>query len=296
MRCYGAVRRTSSRELRIELYDKVNALGIGAQGLGGLSTVLDVKILDYPTHAASKPVAHDSQLRGHAPRAFHARRFGRGASSTPRIWRSWPDVHWSPSPTSKRVNLDTLTREEVAAWQPGDAPAAQRQDADRARCRAQAHRRHHCDRGEALPEGVDFRNRVIYYVGPVDPVRDEVVGPAGPTTSTRMDKFTAHDAREDRAAGDDRQGRARSGRDRGDSQARRGLPDGGWRRRVSWCRKPSAARAWSPSAISAWKPSTSSKSRTCRSRLPSTRGANRCTIRRPGDWQARIGKIPVTSE
>jgi fumarate hydratase class I len=175
-------------ELRIELYDKVNALGIGAQGLGGLSTVLDVKILDYPTHAASKPVGMIPNCA--ATRHAHFTLDGSGvARLDPPDLARWPDVHWSPSPAAKRVQLDTLTHEEVATWQPGDTlllcgrmltgrDAAHKRIAD------------HFSRGEKLPDGVDFHNRVIYYVGPVDPVRDEVVGPAGPTTSTRMDKFT----------------------------------------------------------------------------------------------------------
>ncbi len=175
-------------ELRVELYDKVNALGIGAQGLGGLSTVLDVKILDYPTHAASKPVGMIPNCA--ATRHAHFTLDGTGAAVlTPPDLANWPDVQWTPSPTARRVDLDKLTREEVATWQPGETlllcgrmltgrDAAHKRIAD------------HFARGEALPEGVDFTNKVIYYVGPVDPVRDEVVGPAGPTTSTRMDKFT----------------------------------------------------------------------------------------------------------
>ncbi|MEO6566929.1 MAG: fumarate hydratase [Casimicrobiaceae bacterium] len=175
-------------ELRIELFEKVNALGIGAQGLGGLATVLDVKIMDYPTHAVSKPVAMIPNCA--ATRHAHFTLDGSGAAQlTPPDLTRWPDVHWQPSPTSKRVRLDTLTREEVATWKPGETlllcgrmltgrDAAHKRIADL------------CARGEALPEGLDFNNRVIYYVGPVDPVRDEVVGPAGPTTATRMDKFT----------------------------------------------------------------------------------------------------------
>ena len=173
-------------DLRIELYDKVNALGIGAQGLGGLSTVLDVKILDYPTHAASLPVAIIPNCA--ATRHAHFTLDGRGvAKLDPPDLASWPDVHWSPAPESRRVDVDTLSPAEVASWKPGERlllngriltgrDAAHKRIADM------------LARGEPLP--VDFRNRIIYYVGPVDPVRDEVVGPAGPTTSTRMDKFT----------------------------------------------------------------------------------------------------------
>jgi fumarate hydratase class I len=175
-------------ELRLELYEKVNALGIGAQGLGGLSTVLDVKILQYPTHAASNPIAMIPNCA--ATRHAHFTLDGSGAAKLePPDLSQWPDVQWKPSPSARRVNLDTLTKEEVAQWQPGETLLL------RGRLltgRDAAHKRiadHHA-RGERLPEGVDFRNRVIYYVGPVDPVRDEVVGPAGPTTATRMDKFT----------------------------------------------------------------------------------------------------------
>jgi fumarate hydratase class I len=175
-------------ELRIELYDKVNALGIGAQGLGGLSTVLDVKILDYPTHAASKPVAMIPNCA--ATRHAHFVLDGSGAASlaTPSL-SSWPDVTWQPDRNAKRVNLDTLTREEVGGWKAGDRLLL---SGKLLTGRDAAHKRiaDLYASGKGLPPGVDFTNRVIYYVGPVDPVRDEVVGPAGPTTATRMDKFT----------------------------------------------------------------------------------------------------------
>jgi fumarate hydratase class I len=175
-------------ELRLTLYEKVNALGIGAQGLGGLSTVLDVKILDYPTHAASLPVAMIPNCA--ATRHVHFTLDGTGAAKLePPDLSLWPDVHWTPSPSARRVDLDTLTREEVASWKPGETLLL---DGKLLTGRDAAHKRiadYHA-RGERLPDGVDFRNRVIYYVGPVDPVRDEVVGPAGPTTATRMDKFT----------------------------------------------------------------------------------------------------------
>jgi fumarate hydratase class I len=180
--------RNGIEELRIELYDKVNALGIGAQGLGGLSTVLDVKILDYPTHAASKPVGMIPNCA--ATRHAHFTLDGSGPAKldVPDLAK-WPDVKWTPSPTSKRVNLDTLTKEEVATWKPGETLLL---NGKLLTGRDAAHKRiaDIFARGEPLPEGVDFTNRVIYYVGPVDPVRDEVVGPAGPTTATRMDKFT----------------------------------------------------------------------------------------------------------
>jgi fumarate hydratase class I len=173
-------------ELRLELYDKVNALGIGAQGLGGLSTVLDVKILDYPTHAASLPVAMIPNCA--ATRHAHFVLDGSGAAVLePPPLSAWPDVHWTPAPESRRVDVDRLTPAEVATWKPGERlllsgriltgrDAAHKRIADM------------LARGEKLP--VDFTNRIVYYVGPVDPVRGEAVGPAGPTTSTRMDKFT----------------------------------------------------------------------------------------------------------
>ncbi len=173
-------------ELRIELFDKVNALGIGAQGLGGLSTVLDVKILDYPTHAASLPVAMIPNCA--ATRHAHFTLDGSGVATLPvPDLARWPDVHWVPSPEARRVDLDRLTPAEVASWKAGERLLL---DGRMLTGRDAAHKRiaDLLARGEPLP--VDFRNRVIYYVGPVDPVRDEVVGPAGPTTATRMDKFT----------------------------------------------------------------------------------------------------------
>jgi fumarate hydratase class I len=179
---------TPIEELRIELHDKVNALGIGAQGLGGLSTVLDVKILDYPTHAASKPIAMIPNCA--ATRHVHFTLDGSGpAKLEPPDLSRWPRVDWRPSAESRRVNLDTLTPAEVASWKPGDRLLL---NGKMLTGRDAAHKRiaDLFAAGKPLPEGVDFRNRVIYYVGPVDPVRDEVVGPAGPTTATRMDKFT----------------------------------------------------------------------------------------------------------
>ncbi|MCK6427982.1 MAG: fumarate hydratase [Burkholderiaceae bacterium] len=173
--------------LRVELYDKVNALGIGAQGLGGLSTVLDVKIRMYPTHAASKPVAMIPNCA--ATRHAHFVLDGSGpAYLDPPSLDLWPNVNWQPDYNkSKRVNLDTLTKAEVASWKPGDTLLL---NGRMLTGRDAAHKRIQdmLAKGEKLP--VDFTNRVIYYVGPVDPVRDEVVGPAGPTTATRMDKFT----------------------------------------------------------------------------------------------------------
>jgi len=174
-------------ELRIELCDKINALGIGAQGLGGLTTVLDVKIATYATHAASKPVAMIPNCA--ATRHAHFVMDGSGpAFMTPPSLDLWPDVQWTPDYVkSKKVNLDTLTKAEVASWKPGDTLLL---SGKMLTGRDAAHKRIQdmLAKGEKLP--VDFTNRVIYYVGPVDPVRDEVVGPAGPTTATRMDKFT----------------------------------------------------------------------------------------------------------
>jgi fumarate hydratase class I len=174
-------------ELRIELYEKVNALGIGAQGLGGLTTVLDVKIKTYPTHAASKPVAMIPNCA--ATRHAHVVLDGSGpAFLEPPSLDLWPDVHWAPDYNkSRRVDLNTLTKAEVASWKPGDTLLL---SGRMLTGRDAAHKRIQdmLAKGEKLP--VDFTNRVIYYVGPVDPVRDEAVGPAGPTTATRMDKFT----------------------------------------------------------------------------------------------------------
>ena len=173
--------------LRIELYEGVNALGIGAQGLGGLTTVLDVKIKTFPTHAAGKPIAMIPNCA--ATRHAHFVMDGSGpAFLEPPSLDLWPDVHWAPDYNkSKRVDLNTLTPAEVASWKPGETLLL---NGKMLTGRDAAHKRIQdmLARGEPLP--VDFTNRVIYYVGPVDPVRDEVVGPAGPTTATRMDKFT----------------------------------------------------------------------------------------------------------
>jgi fumarate hydratase class I len=174
-------------ELRLELYHKVNALGIGAQGLGGLTTVLDVKIKMYPTHAASKPVAMIPNCA--ATRHAHFVMDGSGPVflDAPSL-DLWPNVNWTPdTQKSKRVDLNTLTKAEVASWKPGQTLLL---NGKMLTGRDAAHKRIQdmLAKGEPLP--VDFTNRVIYYVGPVDPVRDEVVGPAGPTTATRMDKFT----------------------------------------------------------------------------------------------------------
>ena len=172
-------------ELRLELYKKVNELGIGAQGLGGLTTVLDIKILDYPTHAANLPVAMIPNCA--ATRHAHFVLDGSGpVALDPPSLDDWPKLTYDVS-TARRVNLDTVTREEVATWKPGEVVLL---NGMLLTGRDAAHKRmtDMLNRGEKLP--VDFTNRFIYYVGPVDPVREEVVGPAGPTTATRMDKFT----------------------------------------------------------------------------------------------------------
>jgi len=182
----GPVNRVE--ELRIEIMDAANSLGIGAQGLGGLTTVLDVKILDYPTHAASLPVAMIPNCA--ATRHAHFILRGNGpAELTPPKLSDWPVISWDAGPRAKRVNLDTVTREEVATWAPGETLLL---SGKMLTGRDAAHKRiiELLANGKPLPNGVDLRDRFIYYVGPVDPVRDEVIGPAGPTTATRMDKFT----------------------------------------------------------------------------------------------------------
>ncbi|HSI57997.1 MAG TPA: fumarate hydratase [Ideonella sp.] len=174
-------------EMRIELYEKVNALGIGAQGLGGLTTVLDVKIKTFPTHAAGKPIAMIPNCAATRHAHFHLDGSGPAYLEPPSM-DLWPDVTWAPDYNkSKRVDLNTLTPAEVASWKPGDTLLL---NGKMLTGRDAAHKRikDMLAKGEKLP--VDFTNRVIYYVGPVDPVRDEVVGPAGPTTATRMDSFT----------------------------------------------------------------------------------------------------------
>jgi fumarate hydratase class I len=177
-----------AEELRLELYEKVNALGIGAQGLGGLTTVLDVKVMDCPTHAASLPVAMIPNCA--ATRHAHFTLRGDGpAELAPPSLADWPELTFEVGANTKRVNLDTVTPAEVASWQPGDTLLL---SGKLLTGRDAAHKRIQdlLASGAGLPEGVDFNGLFIYYVGPVDPVRDEVVGPAGPTTATRMDKFT----------------------------------------------------------------------------------------------------------
>jgi fumarate hydratase class I len=174
-------------EMRLELFDKVNSLGIGAQGLGGLTTVVDVKIKDYPTHAASLPVAMIPNCAATRHIHFHLDGSGPAILPVPQL-DDWPDVAWkADTEKSQRVNLDTLTPTEVASWKVGQTLLL---NGKMFTGRDAAHKRiqEMLAKGEKLP--VDFTNKVIYYVGPVDPIEGEVVGPAGPTTSTRMDKFT----------------------------------------------------------------------------------------------------------
>ena len=188
LKAKGAQNEKLSRieELRLEIYEKVNNLGIGAQGLGGLTTVLDVKILDYPTHAASLPVAIIPNCA--ATRHIHFVLDGTGSAElTPPDMASYPDVHWAPSAAAKRVNVDSLTKADIATWQAGETLLLTGKILTG---RDGAHKRIKTmlAKGEKLP--VDLSNRFIYYVGPVDAVRDEAVGPAGPTTATRMDDYT----------------------------------------------------------------------------------------------------------
>jgi len=179
---------TTAEKLRIELFEKINQLGIGAQGLGGLTTVLDVKISEYPTHAASLPVAMIPNCA--ATRHTHFSLDGSGpAQFEPPLVSDWPEITWQAAENTRHVDLDKLSPEDIEQWQPGETlllsghlltgrDAAHKKIADL------------FANGESLPDGLDFNNRFIYYVGPVDPVKNEVVGPAGPTTATRMDKFT----------------------------------------------------------------------------------------------------------
>jgi fumarate hydratase class I len=180
--------RSKIEELRLEIFNRVNSLGIGAQGLGGLTTVLDVKILDYPTHAASLPVAVIPNCA--ATRHVHFTLDGSGpAQLEPPDLNLWPKVTWTADAAARRVDLNTLTAAQVQSWKPGERILL---SGKMLTGRDAAHKRicSLLDAGQPLPEGLDFNGRVIYYVGPVDPVGAEVVGPAGPTTANRMDRFT----------------------------------------------------------------------------------------------------------
>ena len=175
-----------AEELRLEIMDAVNALGIGAQGLGGLTTVLDIKIKDYPTHAANLPVAMIPNCA--ATRHAHFVLDGSGpALQTPPSLDDWPKITWSAGDSARKVNLDTVTRDDIKTWKPGETLLL---SGKMYTGRDAAHKKmtEILKSGEKLP--VDLAGKFIYYVGPVDPVREEVVGPAGPTTATRMDKFT----------------------------------------------------------------------------------------------------------
>lgn len=177
---------TALEELRIDIYERVNNLGIGAQGLGGLTTVLDVKLLDYPTHAASKPVAMIPNCA--ATRHTHFTLDGSGpAILTPPNSSDWPDITWETGEDARRIDLESITPEAIRDWQPGETLLL---NGKLLTGRDAAHKRliEMINNGQPLP--VDLKNRFIYYVGPVDAVRDEIIGPAGPTTATRMDKFT----------------------------------------------------------------------------------------------------------
>jgi fumarate hydratase class I len=178
--------KSKVEEMRIELYDKVNALGIGAQGLGGLSTVLDVKIRTYPAHAANRPVAMIPNCAATRHAHFVLDGSGPAEFEAPKL-SDWPAVTWTADAKARRVDLDTLTKAQVASWKPGERLLL---SGRMLTGRDAAHKRIQDLLQQNKPLPVDFTDRAIYYVGPVDPVRDEVVGPAGPTTSTRMDKFT----------------------------------------------------------------------------------------------------------
>lgn len=179
---------TTDEKLRLDIFERCNKLGIGAQGLGGVTTVLDIKIKSAPTHAASKPVVMIPNCA--ATRHVHFHLDGSGpANLTPPLLEDWPEITWEVGDSVRRVNLDTVSQEEVETWQSGDTLLL---SGKMLTGRDAAHKRIQSliESGEGLPEGVDFTGKFIYYVGPVDPVGDEVVGPAGPTTATRMDKFT----------------------------------------------------------------------------------------------------------
>ncbi len=180
--------KSRAQELRLELFQKVNELGIGAQGLGGLTTVLDVKIIDFPTHAVSLPVAMIPNCA--ATRHAHFTLDGNGPMlQTPPTLSDWPKIEWNAGPNARHVDLDTITAEDILHWKPGETLLL---SGKMLTGRDAAHKRIQSliESGKPLPDGVDLKGRFIYYVGPVDPVRDEVVGSAGPTTATRMDKFT----------------------------------------------------------------------------------------------------------
>ncbi len=178
--------QTRAEEIRLELFDKVNKLGIGAQGLGGLTTVVDIKVADFPTHAANKPVAIIPNCAATRHAHFTLDGSGPAALPAPKL-EDWPEITWEVGEGVRRVNMNEITPEMVKDWQPGETVLL---SGKMLTGRDAAHKRmvDMINKGEELP--VDLKGRFIYYVGPVDPVREEVVGPAGPTTATRMDKFT----------------------------------------------------------------------------------------------------------
>ncbi len=180
--------KTTAEKLRIDLYERINQLGIGAQGLGGLVTVLDVKVLDYPTHAASKPVALIPNCA--ATRHIHFTLDGSGpAKLVPPAPDCWPDINLDTQNTSTKIDIDNIKRKDILSWRSGDSLLISGKILTG---RDAVHKKltDMIKKGEAFPPGLDFNNRFIYYVGPVDPAPGEVLGPAGPTTATRMDKFT----------------------------------------------------------------------------------------------------------
>ncbi len=180
--------QSTEEALRLEIYDKVNKLGIGAQGLGGLTTVVDIKVKSVPTHAASKPVTMIPNCAATRHAHFYLDGSGPAELKVPKL-EDWPEVTWEVGENVRRVNVDDISKEEIQTWKAGDTVLLSGKILTG---RDAAHKRikEYLERGEALPNGVDFKNRFIYYVGPVDAVGEEVVGPAGPTTATRMDKFT----------------------------------------------------------------------------------------------------------
>ena len=181
-------RKPQKKKLRVDIFHKVNALGIGAQGLGGLTTVVDVKIMSLPTHAASKPVVMIPNCAATRHAHFHLDGTGPAHLQAPKL-DDWPKITWEVGANTRRVNMDELTKDSILDWKVGETVLL---SGKMLTGRDAAHKRIQTmlDNGEGLPEGVDLTNRFIYYVGPVDAVGDEVVGPAGPTTATRMDKFT----------------------------------------------------------------------------------------------------------
>ena len=254
-------------ELRLEIYDRVNALGIGAQGLGGLTTVVDVKVRTFPCHAASKPVGLIPQCA--ADRYVTFKLDGSGpAELTPPDPSLWPVIAADPQAApARRVDLDRLTREEVATWRAGETVLL---SGRMLTGRDAAHKRMADLMARREPLPVDLRDRAIYYVGPVDAVRDEAVGPARPDDLDPHGRVHRRASRAHRPACHDRQGRAGAPKRSApspDTAPPISSPSGA---RPIWCRRPSGRRAFWPSPISAWRRSTNSWSRTCPSRSRST--------------------------